>query len=155
MHWSAALITVYRTVFWVCVVLVLSAIICSYFQSLDRVLFHHNSFDYHCDFLRPFFFFFTTSLGFWLGSFGSTNAPMMFLPLDFPFEHSIEHVTLGLLYAMLDSLLGYSTGYLQALQLILHSLVGAVNHPLATCLLYVGPLFGNQVWNDSGFVSLT
>ena len=26
---------------------------------------------------------------------------------------------------------------------------------LATCLLYVGPLFGNQVWCNSEFVSLT
>ena len=26
---------------------------------------------------------------------------------------------------------------------------------LTTCLLYVGPLFGNLIWYDSGFVSLT
>ena len=26
---------------------------------------------------------------------------------------------------------------------------------LTTCLLYVGPLFGNLVWNDNGFVSFT
>ena len=26
---------------------------------------------------------------------------------------------------------------------------------LTTCLRYVGPFFGNLVWNDSGFVGLT
>ena len=29
------------------------------------------------------------------------------------------------------------------------------NRWLTTCLQYVGPIFGNLVWNDNGFVSLT
>ena len=47
-------ITVYRTVFGVCVVLVLSVISCSCYYFLDRILFHHHfhhdSFDYYWDF---------------------------------------------------------------------------------------------------------
>ena len=47
----------------------------------------------------------------------------------------------------LDSLLGYSTGELQALQLIVLVVFGAVG-----CRLYVGQLLANLVGNDSGFI---
>ena len=42
----------------------------------------------------------------------------MFLPLDILFEYWMEHVTFGIFVSCLDSLLAYSTGELQALQLI-------------------------------------
>ena len=46
-------ITAYRTVFLVCVVLVLSVIRCSFNYFFDRILFHHHfhhdSCDYHWD----------------------------------------------------------------------------------------------------------
>ena len=46
-------ITVYRTGFWVCVVLVLSVLRCSWNYFLGRILFHHDfhhdSYDYHWD----------------------------------------------------------------------------------------------------------
>ena len=59
-------ITIYRTVFWLCVVLVLSVIRCSCYLFLDIILFyrdfHHDSFDYHWDFHGHSFFIYT--LGF-------------------------------------------------------------------------------------------
>ena len=59
----------------------------------------------------------------------------MFQPLDIPFEHWIEHVAFGLVMSYLDSLLGYSTSELQALKLIVLAVFGAVNQPLASCML--------------------
>ena len=65
----------------------------------------------------------------------------------------LYHVTVGLHYIMCR----FSTG-------IFHRLVSdvATDFPsgvwcrgLTTGLLYVCPLFGNLVWNDSGFVSMT
>ena len=40
-------ITVYRTSIWVCIVLVLSVTMCSFYQFLDSVLFHLDICDYH------------------------------------------------------------------------------------------------------------
>ena len=55
----------------------------------------------------------------------------MFLPLDILLENWIEHVSFGLLYVMFTfpthSLLGYSTGEFQALQLIVLVAFGAVD----------------------------
>ena len=57
-------ITVYRTGFGVCVVLVLSVIRCFCYYSFDRILFHndfhHNSCDYHWDFCGHCLLFWTT-----------------------------------------------------------------------------------------------
>ena len=53
----------------------------------------------------------------------------------------------------LHSLLGYSTGGVQALQLIVLAAFGALDLPLASCMLV--HFFENLVQNDSGFVSLT
>ena len=39
-------ITIHRTIFWVCTVLVLSFIMCSFYYFLNRILFHH---DFHHD----------------------------------------------------------------------------------------------------------
>ena len=55
--------------------------------------------------------------------------------LDILLEYWIEHITLCLLYAMFTSLLGYSIGEVQTLQLIVHAAFGAVDKPLASCLL--------------------
>ena len=49
----------------------------------------------------------------------------------------------------LDYLLRYSTGFTTDRP------CGFWCRGLPTCFLYIGPLFGNQVWSDSGFVSLT
>ena len=48
----------------------------------------------------------------------------------------------------LESLLGYFPSFATDI------LCGVWCRLLTTCSLYVGPLFGNLVWNDSGFVSL-
>ena len=77
----------------------------------------------------------------------------MFSPLDFLLEYWIEHVTLGLLYVVFTfpsrifyrGVPGFATDCPR----------GVWCRGLTTCLLYVGPLFGNLVQNDSRFVSLT
>ena len=50
----------------------------------------------------------------------------------------------------LDSLLAYSSGKFQALQLFVLVVSGAMDEALASYMLVH---FGNLVWNDSGFVS--
>ena len=59
----------------------------------------------------------------------------------------------GSLMSCLDSLLGYSTGEFQAMQLIVLEVFGAVDKQIY--LQYVGPIFENFVLNDIGFVNLT
>ena len=49
--------------------------------------------------------------------------------------------------------LGYSAGEFQALQLIVLATFGC--RGLTTCLLHVGPLFGNRFLNTSWAVGLT
>ena len=77
----------------------------------------------------------------------------MFPPLNIPFEYWIEHVTFGLLYVMFTFLT--ETFYMGVPSFATDCPCGVWCHVLATCPLYVGPLFGNLVWNDSKFVSLT
>ena len=89
-----------------------------------------------------------------LGLFNGCNtfAPSwMFLSLDILFEYWIEHIIFGLLYFMFR----FSTR-------IFYRGVPGFDCPcgvwccgLTTYTLCVGPLLGNLVWNDSGFVSLT
>ena len=50
-----------------------------------------------------------------------------YLPLDILLEYWIEHVFFGILMSCLHSLLGYSTGEFQALQLIVLAAFGAVD----------------------------
>ena len=92
-------ITIYRTVFWVCLVLVLRVIMCSFLNFIDRVLFHHDG----CDLLVyswPLFLFWITRSCFQkVSSSGSANV-WMFPPLDIPSKYWIEHVTFGLFYAI-------------------------------------------------------
>ena len=73
-------ITVYRTGVWVCVVLVLNVIRCSCHYFLDRILFqhdfHHDSCDYHWDFMAINYFL-NYTLGFlYLSSPVSANAQL-------------------------------------------------------------------------------
>ena len=53
--------------------------------------------------------------------------PLMFLAMDILLEYWIEYVSFGILYARLHSLLEYSTGEFQALQLIVLAAFGAVD----------------------------
>ena len=77
----------------------------------------------------------------------------MFQPLDIRLEYWIEHVAFGLLFVMFTfptrifykGVPGFATG----------CPFGVCCRGSTTCLLYVGPLFVNLVWNDSAFVSLT
>ena len=141
-------ITVYRTGFWVCVVLVLSVIRCSCYYFLDILLFHHDfhhdNCDYHWEFYGHSLFYelhFRLSLlkQFW---FCKCTTPWMFPPLDILLEYWIEHVTFGFLHVMFTfptrifqrGVPGFATdcpcgGWCRGL----------------TCLLYVGPFFGNLV----------
>ena len=53
--------------------------------------------------------------------------PWMFPPIELLFDYWIEHVIFGLLYVILHSLVGISTGEFQALQLIVIAAFGAVD----------------------------
>ena len=77
----------------------------------------------------------------------------MFPPLNILFEYWIEHVTSRLLCVMFrfSSWIFYRGVPCFAID----CLCCVWCRGLTTCLLHVGPLFGNQVWNYSGFVSLT
>ena len=95
-------------------------------------------------------FGFSVTKHFWFCRYA---ASWMFLSLDFPFEYWIDQVTSGLLYVMLRlstrgfyrGVPGFATNFSY----------GVWCRGLTTCLLYVGPLFGNVVWNNSGFARLT
>ena len=147
---SSIPITVYRTVFWVCAVLVLSVIMCSYYCFLDIILFHHDfhhdSCDYHWDFYGHSLLFelhFRLSLPnqFW---FCKCTTPWMFLPLGILLEYWIAHVSFGLLYVVFT----FPT------RIFYRVVPGfATDCPcsvwccgLTTCLLYVGPVC---LWKSS------
>ena len=67
-------ITVYRTGFWVCPVLVLSVIVCSFYLFLDRGLFHCNSCNYYWIFFYVLSIYWPTHLCFVkLGRSGSAT----------------------------------------------------------------------------------
>ena len=82
--------------------------------------------------------------------FANTHLLGCVRPWTFPLNIGLNMLPSDSCMSCLDPLLGYSTGEFQGLQLIVLVVFG-----LTTCLLYVGPLFGNLVWSDSGFVSLT
>ena len=142
-------ITVFRTVLGACVVLLMNVIRCSFHYFLDRILFrhdfHHDSCDYHwhvyCHYLL-FKLHFRLSLPklFWFCKF---TAPWMFSPLDILLEYRIEHFSFGLLYVMFT----FPT------RIFYRGVPGFANdcpcgvwcRELTTCLLYVGPHFGNVV----------
>ena len=126
----------YRTGFWVCVVLVLNVIRCSCHYFIDRILFHHDflhdSCDYHWDFMAINYLLIYT-LGFlYISSSGSASAqlPGCFRPCTFALNIGLTMFPLDSFMSCLHSLLGYSTGEFQALQLIVHAAFGAVDQPL-------------------------
>ena len=137
--------------FGVCVVLVLSAIRCSFYCFRDRILFHHDfyhdSWYHYWDFLWPFITFCPTLLDF-LSNSDSVNAqlPKCFRPWTFA-------LNIGLNLLPSDSLSHVYITYQDILQgvpgLGTDCPYGVWCRWLATCLLYVGPLFGNLVENDS------
>ena len=141
-------ITVYRTVFRVWAVLVLSVIRCScYF--LDLILFyhdfHHDSCDYHWDFYGHSLLFelqFRLSL---LSVSGSVNVQLSgcFRPWIFSLNIGLNMFHFGLLYVMFTfptrlfyrGVPGFATD----------CPCGVWCRGLTICLLYVGPFFGNLV----------
>ena len=89
--------TVYMTGFWVCVVLVLNVIRCSFYYFLDIILFHHDfyhdSCDCYWDFMAILYFLnYTFRLSvtkqFWFCKFAT---PWMFPALDIHLEYWFEH----------------------------------------------------------------
>ena len=81
-----------------------------------------------------------------------THLPNISLP-GHSQEYCSEYVTFGLLYVMFR--LSSRIFYRGLLYFATDCPCGVWCRGLNTCLLYVGPLFGNLVWNDIGFVSLT
>ena len=139
--------------FWSCVIM------CSFYYFIDRVLchhgFHHHSCNCHWDFWAILFilsytFRLSVTKLFW---FCKCATPWMFPPLDIRHEYWIDHATFSLLYFMLT----FPT------RIFFRGVPGFGSDcpwgvwcgELISCFLYVGPLFGNLVWNDSRFVSLT
>ena len=92
---------------------------------------------------------------FWLSSSGSANAhpPGYFHRWTFPLNIRLNILPSDSFMSYLDSLLGYSTGLVPGFATDCPCVVWCCE--LNTCLLYYGSLFGNLVWNDSGFISLT
>ena len=145
---------VYRTGFWVCMVLVLFSVILRSFQFNSLVvLFHHHSCDCYWYFYGHYFSF--ELHDFWLSSSGSANAhpPGYFHRWTFPLNIRLNILPSDSFMSYLDSLLGYSTGLVPGFATDCPCVVWCCG--LNTCLLYYGSLFGNLVWNDSGFISLT
>ena len=111
-------------IIWVCVVLVLNVVRCSCHYFLDIIIFHHDihhdSCDYHWDFMAincPLIY----TLGlFYISSSGSANAQLSgcFRPWTFSLNIGLNMLPLDSFISCLHSLLGYSTGEFQAFQLI-------------------------------------
>ena len=115
----------------------LSIIMCSFYQFIYGVLFHHDSCAYYRN-LSPFYPFWTTHLGFpTLGSSGSatTDLPARFFQRTFSLNIGLSMLPPRSFMPCLHSLLGYSIGEFQALQLIVLVVLGAVDQPLASCML--------------------
>ena len=95
-------ITLYRTVFGVCFVLVSSVIRCSGYYFFDRILFHHDFYRDNCDYHWD--------------SLGSANAqlPGCFRPWTFSLNIGLDMLPSDSFMSCLHSLLGYSTGEFQA-----------------------------------------
>ena len=114
---------------WVCFVLVLIVIVWSFYEFLDRVLFHHESCDYYCDIPGHFVLL---NYMFRLSSSANTLLPGCFHPWTFLLHSGLNMLLSDSFMSCLYSLLGYWTG---ALQLIVLVVIDAVNCPFATCIL--------------------
>ena len=108
---------------------------------LDIILFHHDFHHDSCDYHRDFMainYFLNYTLGFlYLSSSVSENAqlPECFRPWTFSLNIGLNMLPLGSFMTCLHSLLGYSTRGFQALQLIVLAVFGAVDYSLASCML--------------------
>ena len=137
-HWSALLhyCIAYRTVFWVCVVLVSNVIRCSCHNFLDFPGFPR--------FIMIFIMIVVTIIGIFMAidylltytlgflyksSSGSANAQLLgcFRHWIFSLNSGLNMFPLGSFMSCLHSLLGYPTGEFQALQLIVLAAFGAVD----------------------------
>ena len=153
MHWSAAPITVYRTVFWVCLVLVLIP----FTKSLIEFYFIIIVVSIIGVFITILFilnYMFRISLP---SSSDSANAHLLwcFCSWAFPLNFGLNMLHSDSFVSSLDSWQGYSIMYRGVPGSATDFPCGVWCRGLTTSLLYVGPLFGNQVWNDSGLLSLT
>ena len=90
----------------------------------------------------------------YLSNSRSANAqlPGRFCPWTFALNIGLNMFPLRSFMSCLHSLLGYSTWEFQVLQLIVLAAFGAVDEPLAPCMLVH---FWKSSLNDSRFVSLT
>ena len=79
-----------------------------------------------------------------------THLPGMLLPWDLHLEYWTELVTMKPMVSKFHSQLGYSTGVLQALIVLV--VFGAVDYPPASCMLV--HLLETLILNDSWSVSL-
>ena len=110
----------------------LSVIRCSCYYFLDIILsyhdFHHNNGDCHWDFLAIHYFLSNTLVFLYLSSSGSANTqlPGPFCPWTFSLNIGLNMLPLDSFMSCLHSLLGYSTGEFQALQLIVLAAFGVV-----------------------------
>ena len=124
-----------------CVVLVLNVIRCSCHYFLDyRILFHHDFHHDSCTIIGIFMainYLLIYTLGFlYVSSSGSANAklPGYFRPWTFSLNSGLNMFPVGSFMSYLHSLLGYSTGEFQALQLTsLRRLVPWIYHLPPVC----------------------
>ena len=122
-------ITMYMTGFGVCFVLVLSVIMWSFYYLLNRVLFHHDSWDCYwnvmailCNLKNTFRLSVTKYL--W---FCKCAPPGCFCPWAFLLNIGLNMLPSDSFISRLGCLLGYSTGQFQALQLIVLAVFGALD----------------------------
>ena len=116
------------------------------------MIFHHDTCNYHWEFYGHHHFL-SYTLGFiYQSSSGSANTqlPGCFRPWAVSL---IEHATFVLLYAMF--IFPTRIFYRGVPGFVTDCRCGFWCRGLTTCLLCVGPLFGNLVQNDSMFVNLT
>ena len=120
-HWSAAPHhrIAYRTGFWMCAVLVLNVIMI-FIMIVVNIIGIFMALNYHLIYTLGFLY---------ISCSGSANAqlPGCFRPWTFSFNIGLNTFPLDSLTSCLHSLLGYSTGEFQALQLIVLAAFGAVD----------------------------
>ena len=128
---------------------------CFYHLFIDWLLFHHDDWDHYWDFMSTVFILnFTLRRSETRLLYFCNHAPLcLFLPLYILFGVGCEHVTFEHLYVVFR----FSTRifYKWVPGFVTDCPCGVWCRGLTTCFLYVDPLFGNLVWNDSGFRSLT
>ena len=125
-------ITVYRTGFGVCAVLVLSVIMCSFTSCVSW----WESWDYYWDIYgHSFILNYTFRLSETRSGSANAQLPGYFYPWTFCMNIGLNMLPSDSFMSCLHSLLGYPTGDFQALQLIVLTVFGAVVQPLASCML--------------------